>query len=172
MSVTFEKCSFLNNEADDGTVLIEGGSATFKQCEFYDNKGVSYIYIGTIWTYSRAIAELLRNFFMKQGWPIELQLNSTGTVDNSCFIGNPGPVFAYRGSELVSQTQNFAYDNNDDGYDCEGCWSDQLDECIRFTETSCLSNIDISAIYSAGIRLQVSTVVMVASLVFTNLMFC
>ena len=67
MSVTFEKCSFLNNEADDGTVLIEGGSATFKQCEFYDNKGVSYIYIGTIWTYSRAIAELLRNFFYKIG---------------------------------------------------------------------------------------------------------
>ena len=41
-SVTFEKCSFTNNNADDGTVLVEGGKLTLKESLFSNNKGVSF----------------------------------------------------------------------------------------------------------------------------------
>ena len=42
-SVTFEKFSFEHNDAEDGTVLIEGGSAIFQKCIFNHNTGVSYV---------------------------------------------------------------------------------------------------------------------------------
>ena len=43
MSARFEKCEFHNNDAEDGAVLVEGGTVVFKQCQFKENLGVSVI---------------------------------------------------------------------------------------------------------------------------------
>lgn len=38
--VTFEKCSFTNNKADDGAILVEGGKITMRECQVSNNEGV------------------------------------------------------------------------------------------------------------------------------------
>lgn len=39
-SVTFEKCSFTNNNAEDGAILVEGGKITLRECQLSNNDGV------------------------------------------------------------------------------------------------------------------------------------
>ena len=73
----------------------------------------------------------------KGGWPIELQLDSTLSLYNTCFQNNPGPVFVYPGSAVVDLKENYAADNNEDGYDCEGAYDDDSDVCTTFSASQC-----------------------------------
>eukprot|EP00814_Leptocylindrus_danicus_P021756 CAMPEP_0116030518 /NCGR_PEP_ID=MMETSP0321-20121206/16909_1 /TAXON_ID=163516 /ORGANISM="Leptocylindrus danicus var. danicus, Strain B650" /LENGTH=222 /DNA_ID=CAMNT_0003505353 /DNA_START=238 /DNA_END=906 /DNA_ORIENTATION=- len=127
-SVLIDDCSFIDNAAADGTVLVEGGKVTIKNSQFRNNKG---------------------------GWPVELQLDSTLSLYNTCFQDNPGPVFIYPGSTVVELDENYAYNNNEDGYECEGAYNDNTDECTVFSASQCLAD-EVSSVQSASASNEVA----------------
>jgi len=108
--VTFEKCSFTNNKADDGAILVEGGKITMRECQVSNNEG---------------------------GWAVELQLDSTAEIYDTCFTNNPGPVYIYKGSQVAVSENNHGRNNNGDEYNCEGSWDDTGDSCQVFTASEC-----------------------------------
>jgi len=119
MLAVFNGCHFYSNEASAGSGLfVEVGYADVRGCTFEANEG---------------------------GWPIEVVGSSSSLrLQESCFIGNNGGGLVYIDwmSQLITETNNFAVDNNIDAPQCKGVVVDDQfvsPECREFRSTTCRS---------------------------------